>query len=40
LAPLDVSVTGTFDNPRSKVHLAKFLLADPAKNLIQGLLNR
>ncbi|MFI5350212.1 MAG: AsmA-like C-terminal region-containing protein [Elusimicrobiota bacterium] len=37
VAPIDVSVTGTFDNPKSKVHLAKFLLADPAKNLIQGL---
>ena len=26
LAPLDVSVTGTFDNPKSKVNVAKFIL--------------
>ena len=40
LIPFDVAVTGTFDNPKSKVQLAKALLADPARNLIQGLLNR
>ena len=39
VAPIDVAVTGTFDSPKSKVNLAKFL-ADPAKQLIQGLLKR
>jgi hypothetical protein len=37
VAPIDVAVTGTFDNPKSKVNLGKFL-ADPAKQLIQGLI--
>ena len=39
VAPLDVAVTGTFDDPKSKANLAKFL-AEPAKRLIQGLLQR
>ena len=39
VAPLDVAVTGTFDNPKSKVNLGKFLV-DPANRLIQGLLKR
>ena len=39
LAPIDVAVTGTFDKPKSKVNLAKFLAA-PAQQLIQGLLGR
>ena len=38
LAPIDVAVTGTFDNPKSKANIGKFL-ADPANKLIQGLLN-
>ena len=39
VAPIDVAVTGTFDNPKSKVNLGKFL-AEPAKQLLQGLLQR
>jgi hypothetical protein len=39
VAPIDVAVTGTFDNPKSKVDIGKFLV-DPANKLIQGLLNR
>lgn len=39
IAPIDVSVTGTFEKPKSRVNLGK-LLADPAKQLIQGLLRR
>ncbi|HEX4047009.1 MAG TPA: AsmA-like C-terminal region-containing protein [Elusimicrobiota bacterium] len=39
VAPIDVAVTGTFDNPKSKMKLAKFL-ATPAKQLIQSLLTR
>jgi len=37
VAPFDVAVTGTFDNPKSSLKLAKFLVA-PAKQLLQGLL--
>ena len=46
VAPLDVSVTGTFEHPKPKVDLAKMLadpakfLSGPAKQLIQGLLKR
>ena len=39
VAPIDVAVAGTFDKPKSKVNIGKFL-ADPAKQLIQGLLNK
>ena len=39
VAPIDVAVTGTFDNPKSKVNLGKFLAA-PAKELLQDLLQR
>lgn len=39
VAPIDVAVTGTFSDPKSKVNLGKFL-ADPAKQLIQGLLRK
>ncbi len=39
VAPIDVAVTGTFDNPKSKANVGKFLL-DPANKLIQGLLGR
>ena len=40
IIPFDTTVTGTFDQPKSHVNVAKALLSDPAKNLIQGLLNR
>ncbi|HXS99358.1 MAG TPA: AsmA-like C-terminal region-containing protein [Elusimicrobiota bacterium] len=40
IVPVDTAVTGTFDQPKTKVRIAKALLGDPAKNLIQGLLNR
>ncbi|HAZ08181.1 MAG TPA: hypothetical protein DCZ01_06610 [Elusimicrobia bacterium] len=39
VAPIDVAVTGAFSDPKSKVNLGKFL-ADPAKQLIQGLLRK
>ena len=39
VAPLDVAVTGTFADPKTKVNLGKFL-ADPAKNLINNLLRK
>ncbi len=39
VAPIDVAVAGTFDKPKSTVNIGKFL-ADPAKQLIQGLLNK
>lgn len=40
IIPVDTAVTGTFDQPKTKVKIAKALISDPAKNLIQGLLNR
>ncbi|MCR4293920.1 MAG: AsmA-like C-terminal region-containing protein [Elusimicrobia bacterium] len=39
VAPIDVAVTGTTANPKTKVKLAKFL-ATPAQQLIEGLLKR
>ncbi len=39
VAPIDVVVTGTVANPKTKVKLGKFLAA-PAKQLIEGLLRR
>ncbi|MBI3563958.1 MAG: hypothetical protein HY079_02030, partial [Elusimicrobia bacterium] len=39
VAPLDVAVTGSFDQPKSKVNLGKFL-ADPVKQLLNGLQKR
>ncbi len=39
VAPIDVAVTGTFDQPKSNVRLGKFI-DDRAKQLIQGLLKR
>lgn len=39
VAPVDVAVTGTFADPKTKVNLGKFL-ADPAKNLINNLLRK
>ena len=39
VAPIDVAVTGTFSDPKSKVNLGKFL-ADPAKNILNSLLRK
>lgn len=39
IAPMDVAVSGTFDNPKSKLNVAKFL-ADPAKNLLLNILQK
>ncbi|MDE2237103.1 MAG: hypothetical protein KGK30_04385, partial [Elusimicrobia bacterium] len=39
LAPIDVAVGGTFEKPSTHVKLVKFL-AEPAKQLLEGLLNR
>lgn len=39
VAPIDVSVTGTFSDPKTKVNLGKFL-ADPAKQLLNNLLRK
>jgi hypothetical protein len=39
IAPIDVDVAGTFDDPKTKVRLGKFI-SDPAKQLIQGLLGK
>lgn len=39
VAPIDVSVTGTFADPKTKVNLGKFL-ADPAKQLFNNLIRK
>ena len=39
VAPIDVGVTGTVADPKTKVKLGKFLAA-PAKQLLEGLLKR
>ena len=39
VAPIDVAVTGTFAEPKTKVNLGKFL-ADPAKNLLNNLMRK
>lgn len=39
VAPIDVAVTGTFNDPKTKVNLGKFL-ADPAKQLFNNLLRK
>jgi len=38
LPPVDVDVRGTFDEPKTKVHVVKALIAEPAKQIIQGLI--
>ncbi|MEK7389197.1 MAG: AsmA-like C-terminal region-containing protein [Elusimicrobiota bacterium] len=39
IAPIDVAVTGSMAAPKTRVNVAKFL-AEPAKQLIEGLLKR
>lgn len=39
VAPMDIKVTGSFDKPKTKVQLGKFI-ADPAKALIKNIFQR